>query len=104
MKSVEIRELEILNEAVDLIVKECSPRRVSLFGSRAKGKAKAGSDFDFAVEGLPPRDSNRRKLKDMLESIAGLYSVNLVFLSEVDEKFKNIILESGRVIYEQKGN
>lgn len=102
MRSAEIREEEILKEALDLIVKECAPKCVYLFGSRAKGKAKAGSDFDFAVEGLPPGDSRRRKVKDMLESLAGLYSVNLVFLSEVDEKFKNIILKSGEVIYEQK--
>lgn len=102
MKSATIREGEILKEALALIVKECAPNRVYLFGSRAKGTAKAGSDFDFAVEGLTPGDSQRRKLKDMLESIAGLYSVNLVFLSEVDEKFKNIVLESGEVVYEQK--
>lgn len=104
MKSAEIREAEILREALVLIVRECAPNRVYLFGSRAKGKTKAGSDFDFAVEGSVPDDFLRHKVKGLLESTAGLYSVNLVFLSEVDEKFKNIILQSGEIIYEQEGN
>ncbi|MBI2345704.1 MAG: nucleotidyltransferase domain-containing protein [Deltaproteobacteria bacterium] len=98
------REAEIMREAIAILVRECAPARIYLFGSRAKKTAKKGADFDFAVEGPVPSDARRRIVKDLLESVAGLYSVNLVFLSEVDEKFRSIILESGALVYEQKGN
>lgn len=104
MKPARLREEEILEESLALIVRECAPKRIYLFGSRAKGKAKPGSDFDFAVDAPVPDSVRRRKLTEMLEAVAGLYSANLVFLAEVDKKFREIILETGKILYEQKGN
>lgn len=97
-----IREKEILEEALAIILKECAPKCVFLFGSRAKGTARPGSDFDFAVDCLSLDESRKIKVGELLEAIAGLYSINIVYINEVDEGFKQIILDTGEVLYEQK--
>ena len=44
----------LLDRMVRLIVDEVDPERVILFGSRARGDAKAGSDFDLIVVETEP--------------------------------------------------
>ncbi len=45
----------------------------------------------------------KRKLKERLDLIAGIYSVDLVFLPDVSEEFKENILKEGKVLYEESG-
>lgn len=40
--------------------------------------------------------------EDEIENAAGLHGVDVVYLQEVDNDFKNIILKTGRVIYERR--
>ena len=83
-------------------LKKYKPKRVLLFGSRAKGSYTKHSDIDLAVDlNLPFRE--RRKLKEKLDLLAGIYSVDLVFLPNVDEEFRKIILKEGKVLYEENG-
>lgn len=96
------RENEILEKVEELLIEFYDPKRIILFGSRAKGKNKLGSDFDFAVdtETIP----NKEKLfsfRNEIDNISGLYKIDVVFLSDVDEEFKQIILKTGIVIYEK---
>ena len=44
----------------------------------------------------------RRKLKEKLNQIAGIYTVDLVFLPSVEEDLKKIILSEGKILYEKK--
>jgi len=37
----------------------------------------------------------------MLDAIAGLYSIDIVFLPEIDAGFKAIILDTGKIVYEK---
>jgi len=72
-------EKEILSE----IINTCNPKAVILFGSRAKGNSYKGSDIDLAVKGgkkLSFRE--RRKLKEKIENLARLYTVDLLFYEE----------------------
>ena len=96
------REKEIFDKSLDLLVRELEPKRIYLFGSRGKGKAKPGSDFDFALDCPPPDRAKVRMIKGMLDAIAGLHSVDIVFLSEVDADFKTILLDTGKIVYEKK--
>lgn len=96
------REKEILDKASDLLVRELQPQRIYLFGSRAKEKTRHGSDFDFALDCKPPERNHVRQIKEMLDAIGGLYSIDIVFLTEVDAGFKAIILDTGKIIYEKK--
>ncbi len=86
----------------ELIVKRANPKRVILFGSRAKGTANQHSDIDLAVElGKELSHREKRKLREEVDRLAGIYSVDIVFMDELDEVFRDRILETGRVLYEQ---
>ena len=82
-------------------LKKYNPQRIILFGSRAKGTYRKGSDIDIAVD-LKLSFREKRKLKEKIEDISGLYSVDLIFLPDVEENFKNQILKEGKILYEKK--
>ena len=42
-----------------------------------------------------------RKIKEEIDSAYGLYKVDIVFLSSVDKSFKELVLITGKVIYER---
>lgn len=93
-----------VNKYISLIVEELkkyNPKKIILFGSRARGNYKRTSDIDIAVDlELPFRE--KRKLKEKIENISGLYSVDLIFLPDVNEDFRNKIIKEGKVLYEEK--
>jgi predicted nucleotidyltransferase len=93
----------IIQKIVSIIVEKADPARIILFGSRAKGNAHKGSDIDIALEGekaLTFREM--RKMKELIDDVSGLYSVDIIVLRKVDDTFKDSIKESGVVIYEKK--
>ncbi|MRJ03121.1 MAG: nucleotidyltransferase domain-containing protein, partial [Epsilonproteobacteria bacterium] len=60
-------------------IKTLHPQKIILFGSRAKGYFALNSDIDIAVDiNLTFRE--KRKLKERIEEVSGLYSVDLLFL------------------------
>lgn len=84
------------------LVEQLQPRQIILFGSRAKGRARQGSDIDLAVVGGEiPDFRGQRKLREQLDQLAGLYSVDLVFLEQTDAAFKEVIHDTGKVLYEK---
>ncbi|MHB8278602.1 MAG: type VII toxin-antitoxin system MntA family adenylyltransferase antitoxin [Candidatus Humimicrobiaceae bacterium] len=95
------REEEILSKIVSLLKEDLKPRRILLFGSRARGKYNPGSDFDIALDGKKVDVREMRELKEKLEEITGLYKVDIIFLESVDKEFKNIILRRGKILYER---
>ncbi len=90
-----------LNNIIKILVDELNPDRLILFGSRGKGKAFTNSDYDIAVDGHKIEFRRKRILKEKLEDILGLHKLDLVFINEVEKKFKEIILKTGRVVYER---
>lgn len=67
-----------------------------LFGSQAAGQARIHSDIDVAIlplEPLPP--AVLPALREALENSNSICSVDIVDLSEVDEKFRKRVLEEG---------
>jgi predicted nucleotidyltransferase len=94
---------EKLEKIVKVLSENLKPKKIILFGSRAKGNNCNGSDIDLCVVGAKELDKrNLRKLKEKIDDISGLYSVDLIFYEKIDEEFKKIILETGKVIYEKK--
>jgi len=94
---------EKLEKIVKVLSENLKPKKIILFGSRAKGNNYNGSDIDLCVVGAKELDKrNLRKLKEKIDDISGLYSVDLIFYEKIDEEFKKIILETGKVIYEKK--
>lgn len=90
-----------MSRTLRLLKKELSPHRIILFGSRAKGSTQRNSDFDIAVDAAPPLATKRRTVAQKIDEIAGLYRVDLVFLRQVSKDFRDIILKTGRVLYER---
>ena len=98
------REEEILNKILEIVKKQLDPDIIILFGSRGKQTAQGNADFDLAVSGINREQVSvrcHRKIMEKIDRAAGLYTVDLVYLDSVEEQFKDIILETGRVIYER---
>ncbi len=66
-----------------------------------RGRSRRYSDFDVALEGVAMSHRRERELKDALDARLGIFSVDLLCLDKVDPEFKALILEEGRIIYEQ---
>ena len=99
-KQAEDRIQQIITEITAALI-PYNPGKIILFGSRARRDFRANSDIDIAVDlKLPFRE--KRKLKEKLDIISRLYSVDIIFLPEVDESFKNKILKEGKILYEKK--
>lgn len=82
------------------IVRRCLgnlPVRVFLFGSRARGTARSGSDLDI---GLLPRNplpaTLLAELRDALEESSIPYAVDVVDLSRVDASFRDKVIAEGQ--------
>ena len=89
-----------LNKIIEILVKEIDPKKLILFGSRRKGKESFNSDYDIAVDSELINITKKRKVKEKIDEIIGLYKIDLIFLKEIDSDFKNIILKTGKIIYE----
>jgi len=95
------RENEVLETALTILKREVDPRKIILFGSRAEGRNHPGSDFDLAVDGPRPQDRAYQILQTINDSV-GLYTVDIVYLPNVEPDFQNLIMKTGKVIYERK--
>ncbi|MGE0681691.1 MAG: nucleotidyltransferase domain-containing protein [Candidatus Binatia bacterium] len=78
--------------------------RVLLFGSRATGFAKPGSDIDLAV--IAPRMSQREfsRLWNELEDLPLVYTLDILHWDQLaQEALKDKILTEGKVLYGARG-
>ena len=85
----------IINE-----LKKYNPKKIILFGSRARGDYKKNSDIDIAVD-LDLSFREKRKIKEKIDIISGIYCVDVIFFDEVDDSFKEKLKE-GKIIYDKK--
>lgn len=90
----------ILNRLIKVIVEDLRPKKIILFGSRGKGTFSYNSDYDLAIDTKKIEFRKRRILKEKLNDMAGLHSIDIVFIKEVDKGFSDIILQTGKVIYD----
>ena len=94
-------EKRIIDEIVKVLLSYLQPKRIILFGSRAKQRAEKYADFDIAVEGADMDIKMERFIKDKLDEKAGIYTVDLINLDKVDEDFRKIVLQRGKVLYDR---
>ena len=93
-----LREKEILSRIIQILEKYLAPEAIILFGSRAKKTNANGSDFDFAVDLKRPPMKAERQMMEEIENAAGLYTVDIIYLKEVDREFKEIVLKTGEIV------
>ena len=96
------REKEIFKNTVNLLISYFGPCKIVLFGSRAKNINKRYSDFDFAVDTKKPSMKIQRKLNEEIDKYSGLYSIDIIYLNSINKEFKNIIIKTGKVVYERR--
>ena len=104
----------LLDQMVEKIVAEVDPEQIVLFGSRARGDARAGSDVDLAVVESEPFGQERSKRLEaarLYRTLSGfLVSKYILEYSrdEVDywrDSFNHVLaraLREGRVLYERR--
>jgi predicted nucleotidyltransferase len=72
--------------------------KIYLYGSRARGDYKVGSDVDIAID--DKRELSIFELaraKNVLEGLNTIYTFDVIDLNSIPEKMKNIILKEGIV-------
>ncbi len=92
-----------INEIVSILIEYLHPKRIILFGSRAKKREHRYSDFDIGVEGANMDIRTERRVKEMLDKKMAIYTVDLINLDKADEEFREMVLKTGRVLYERGG-
>lgn len=94
---------EKIAEIVDVLKSEISPQKIILFGSRAKDNKKFFSDIDICVEGaVKPAHRKLRIIREKIDRLAGIYSVDLIFWEDLQEAFQKMIKKTGKALYEKK--
>lgn len=87
-------------QITNLIVSTLHPKRVLLFGSRARNDMHPRSDFDFAVEGKVSPQKWDKLLALLEKNNITLLPIDLVQLETASSPLKNRILKEGIVVYE----
>jgi predicted nucleotidyltransferase len=105
---------DLLSQMAQVIVQEVEPERIILFGSHARGEARAGSDVDLLVierEGFGEQRSRRREAALLWRALARFpVPKDIVVYSEEEvAAWKDSpghllagALREGRVLYERR--
>ena len=104
---------KVLIDMVQAIVTEVDPERIYLFGSRARGDARADSDIDLLVvesEPFSPDHSRWEEIKRIRKALSGFRIPKDILVYTTDEVTKwqcsinHIIarcLREGKLLYER---
>jgi len=90
---------ELLEQIVGFILRFGKPKRIILFGSRARGDFSPASDIDLALEGL----EEVSLLKELLdEQVDTLLKFDVVDLNRIPKELREEIEREGIVLYEEE--
>ncbi len=89
-------------QVVDMAKERLAPRRVWLFGSRARGTHHDRSDIDLAFELDPARATSWAAFKlDAIEQARTLLHLDLLELGQCDPELARTIRTEGILLYER---
>lgn len=89
---------DAVQEAVRILQEQLGPNavRVYVFGSVARGEARASSDMDLAIDaGAPVPETQLAVIRDALEESRIAYTIELVDLARVSPVMREHILKEG---------
>lgn len=93
---------KLINYITNYLVEELDPEEIILFGSRAKDSFRQGSDIDMAIKGgIKLTHRKERKLREQIDRMAKIYTVDIVFFNNLDNDFKELVENTGKVLYEK---
>jgi len=88
---------QIISKAKSIILEHANPERIYLYGSQVNGEAKVGSDIDIAYD-----DADFKKdylIQEDLEKIETLISIDVKNIANTEDRFKNRVKSTAKVIY-----
>ena len=91
--------IELVYEQIVSFAREAGARRVTLFGSRARGTNLPKSDIDIAIEGCSDFAALEDRLQEELWSLLRIDVVNLD--GPLSESLRHEIAKDGKVLYEE---
>lgn len=109
IKQINQHELPDLNEVTERIRRITHPRKIILFGSRARGKDRINSDWDFLVivESNLPRHKRSAPIYGALSDMSVGMDI-LVYTPDEVEEWSNVpqalvttAIREGKVLYEK---
>jgi predicted nucleotidyltransferase len=97
----ETEVLELVRTCLSGFADRLRGYRIVLFGSRAAGTAGPRADFDLGVEGPVPLPLDTFcRVRDALEELPTLYSIDWVDLQRVTPQFRQEAMQHSRTLYE----
>ncbi len=88
---------------VNTIIKRVKPKRIILFGSRARDDAQARSDYDIAIDDDMLTPSLLAQIRADVETVPTLLSIDVVWMNRAAETLRHRILNEGKILYERQG-
>lgn len=103
MKLTNINNLpQSVHSVAQRIVAVAAPKKLILFGSRARGDHRNNSDVDFVVVGKTCTSAEWTKLLiEVSEEPLSLYPIDLVEYERLGKEYQDNISLEGKVIYER---
>ena len=87
---------------VDTIIQHIKPKRIILFGSRARDKAQARSDYDIAIDDDMLTPAVLAQIRADMETIPTLLSIDMVWMNRAAATLRQRILDEGKTLYERQ--
>ncbi|MDD4855884.1 MAG: HI0074 family nucleotidyltransferase substrate-binding subunit [Sulfuricurvum sp.] len=87
----------IINEIKTIILKYAKPTRIYLYGSQANGEANKSSDIDIAYDDENFKD--HYLIDNDIKNISTLVKLDVKNIAKTEERFKNRVKSTGRVLY-----
>ncbi|ADQ07635.1 DNA polymerase beta domain protein region [Caldicellulosiruptor hydrothermalis 108] len=98
-------EEEILNKIIEIFKKYKQVRKACIFGSRARGDYRRGSDVDICIWLEEESENPIYKIQDELEEVNTILLFDVVaFNSITKESLKESIIKEGVIIYERENS
>jgi nucleotidyltransferase substrate binding protein (TIGR01987 family) len=94
---MKVSKNNIINEIKAIILKYAKPTRIYLYGSQANGEASEGSDIDIAYDDENFRDNYL--IEEEIKNINTLVKLDVKNIAKTEERFKNRVKSTGRVLY-----
>lgn len=85
---------------VDTIIQHIRPKRIILFGSRARDEAQARSDYDIAIDDDELTPAKLARIRADMETVPTLLSIDVVWMSRAAETLRRRILNEGKILNE----
>ncbi len=87
----------IIAEIQSIILKYAKPDRIYLYGSRASGEATETSDIDIAYN--DPEFKQNYLIEEEVAKIPTLLKIDVQNIVKAEERFKNRVISTGKVLY-----